>query len=154
MGVSAPMFFPVKLIAALHTTPTHQEFVFFSVQLLLNIPVFELNVPFAFHWTRTVDVHSIVEFLQLTSDFPASDSTIGSSVYIFPTFSYARHWASLAEWFIALWFSSPVWGQESGFDSRASQVVVGFINSHFARIIIIFYEIWVNSNIPCVSTLF
>ena len=37
--------------------------IFFSTQLLLKIPEFELNIRFVFHRIRALDIQSIVEFL-------------------------------------------------------------------------------------------
>ena len=57
---------------------------FFSTQLLLKIPLFELNNCFLFHQTWAVDIRSIHEFLQLSHDLLESDNTITPSVYVFP----------------------------------------------------------------------
>ena len=45
---------------------------FFSTELLLKIPVFQLNNRFIFHGAWAVDIQSIVELLQLTYDFLTS----------------------------------------------------------------------------------
>ena len=55
----------------------------FSTLFFLKIPLFELNNPFAFHRNWSVDIQSMLVFLQLTHDFLPSCKTAKPSVYIF-----------------------------------------------------------------------
>ena len=67
---------------------------FFSTQLLLKIPVFDLNNRFVFYRTLAVVIQSKFKFLNLTHDFLASSNTVTSSVYKF-LFILVRE---MAEW--------------------------------------------------------
>ena len=57
-----------------------QQFIFLT-QLLLKIPVFDLNMLFVFHRTSAIDIQSEVEFLLPIHYFLASGKLIRLSVY-------------------------------------------------------------------------
>ena len=130
---------------------------FFSTQLLLKIPVFDLNNPFVFRRIWAVDIQSILEISQLIHDFLASDNTIRLSIY-YPLFRLAQglhgHLVS------AFWFSFSITDSREGIDSRAALLVVDInvkhtnqivclIKSSFVYallIIMVFYKVWIYPN--------
>ena len=65
-------------------------------QLLLKIPMIQLNNRFEFHRFWALDIQSILEVLQITHDFLASGNKVRSSVYIFHVVSVRD--LTLAEW--------------------------------------------------------
>ena len=56
---------------------------FFSTQLQLKIPMFELNHRFVFNRILTVDIQSIIEFLQLVHDYLVCGIKVRSPVYMY-----------------------------------------------------------------------
>ena len=60
---------------------------FFSTQLPLKIPVFQLNNLLLFHRTWAIDIQSILEFLQLIHDFLDNGNIFRSRIYIFSVVS-------------------------------------------------------------------
>ena len=96
---------------------------FFSTQLSLKIPTFDLNNPFVFHQTGAVDMQSLLEFLQLIHDFLSSGNKVRCSIYVFLVafITGVSSWPNCV--CTLLQFRS--WLKKSEFDSHAVPVVVG-----------------------------
>ena len=102
-----------------------QEFIFLT-QLLLKIPVFELNIPFVFHRTWAIDIQSILEFLQLIYDFLASNNTVIPFVYVFPIVQVLS-----VKWWSNGYSTVPqalCCGWKRGFDSRVVVLAIVGLN--------------------------
>ena len=69
----------IKLTITLYSIFSSKS-LFFPTQLLLIIPVFELNVLFVFHQTWAINMQSILEFSQLIHDFLVNHNTVTPSV--------------------------------------------------------------------------
>ena len=133
---------------------------FFSAQLRLNIPVFELNNCFVFR--QNWDIQSILEFLQLIRDFLTSGIKVRSFVYKFSLFRIDVYLRGLMD--SALCFdiaaedsrahSIPVVLVVLGINVKPTNQIVCIMYWNFSWFIFDFYEVWAYSNNSSLSVVF